>query len=49
MAYLGSKKPLGVIEQTCGTRLIIEAFVLLIYPLDDWGYSLRIAPEGKAG
>ncbi len=47
IAYLGSIKPLDVLEHACGTPLIIEAFVLHAYPLEDWGYSHRIAREGR--
>ncbi len=46
MAYLGSIKPLDVLEHACDTPLIIEVFVLHTYPLKDWGYPFRFAPEG---
>ncbi len=42
IAYLGSIKPLDVLEHACGTPLIIEAFVLHAYPLEDWDYSFRL-------
>ncbi len=48
IAYLGSIKPLDVLDCACGTPLTIEAHVLHTYPLEHWGYSFRIAPEGKA-
>ncbi len=48
MAYLGSINPLDVLEHAGGTPLIIEVFVLHTYPLEDWGYSFRIAPKGEA-
>ncbi len=48
IAYLGSIKPLDVLECACGTPLTIEAHVLHTYPLEHWGYSFRIAPEGEA-
>ncbi len=48
MTYLGSNKPLDALEHACGTPLIIEVFKLHTYPLEDWGYSFRIAPKGEA-
>ncbi len=49
IAYLGSIKPLDVLEHACGAPLIIEACVLHVYPLEDWGHSHRIAREGRQG
>ncbi len=41
IAYLGSTKPLDVLEHACGTPLITEAFVLHTYPFEGWDYSFR--------
>ncbi len=35
IAYLGSIKPLDVLEHACGTPLTIEAHVLHTDPLED--------------
>ncbi len=48
IAYLGSMRPLDVLEHACGIPLIIEGHVLHSHQLKDWGNSLRIAPEGEA-
>ncbi len=48
IAYLGSIKPLDVLEHACGTPLILEAFVLHRHQLEDWDYSFRIAPEQES-
>ncbi len=45
IAYLGSIKPLDVLECACGTPLTIEVHVIHTYPLEVWGVSFRIAPE----
>ncbi len=48
IAYLGSIKPLDAPKRACGTPLTIEVHVIHTYPLEHWGYSFRIAPEGEA-
>ncbi len=48
IAYLGSIKPLDVLEHACDTPLTIEDHVLHRHQLVHWGYSFRIAPEGEA-
>ncbi len=45
IAYLGSIKPLDVLECAYGTPLTIEVHVIHTYPPEVWGVSFRIAPE----
>ncbi len=45
IAYLGSIKPLDVLERACVTPLIMEVHVIHTYPPEVWGVSFRIAPE----
>ncbi len=40
-----SIKPLDVLQHGSGIPLIMEAHVLRMYPLEDWGYSFWIALE----
>ncbi len=42
---MDSIKPLDVLQHACGPPLIMEANVLHMYPLEDWGYSFWIALE----
>ncbi len=45
MACLSSIKLLHFLEHASDTPLTKNAHVIHTYPLEDWGFSFRIAPE----